>query len=218
MVSLYQLSNWWFSWGMVYYFPIKSHSTTIFLWYSYGFPMGFLWFSYGFPMKSFPVMTQIQSSSTPGASETTPATSDFGSSNDGHFLHARRWQGPSPLPIHGQNSVKGGEGQKLQIQRRIWRWNAENRFISVASWWYILMYQRMVLTWRDFIGSWFWAMDLHQKFDRMIDDFTVLCPDRLKHVVPLEPKTSEKCVILRLVDCSGGQQSYVFNISTIESH
>ena len=29
---------------------MKSHSTTIFLWFSYGFPMVFLWFSYGFPM------------------------------------------------------------------------------------------------------------------------------------------------------------------------
>ena len=31
-------------------YPMKSHSTTIFLWFSYGFPMGFPifpWFSYG---------------------------------------------------------------------------------------------------------------------------------------------------------------------------
>ena len=25
--------------------PIKSHKTTIFLWFSYGFPMVFLWFT-----------------------------------------------------------------------------------------------------------------------------------------------------------------------------
>ena len=29
---------------------IRSHSITIFLWFSYGFPIVFLWFSYGFPM------------------------------------------------------------------------------------------------------------------------------------------------------------------------
>ena len=28
--------------------PIKTHETTIFLWFSYGFPRVFLWFSYGF--------------------------------------------------------------------------------------------------------------------------------------------------------------------------
>ena len=30
--------------------PIQSHKTIIFLWVSYGFPMGFLWVSYGRPL------------------------------------------------------------------------------------------------------------------------------------------------------------------------
>ena len=36
---------------------IKSNQTSIFLWFSQGFPMGFLWVSYGFPMVfyGFPV-------------------------------------------------------------------------------------------------------------------------------------------------------------------
>ena len=67
-------------------YSIQSHSTTIFLWFSYcfpmvfllfpyGFPMVFLWFSYGFPMvslrfsMSLPGPTFIPSSRKRGAGE-----------------------------------------------------------------------------------------------------------------------------------------------------
>ena len=43
-VSVYQRVN-----------PIKSHETSIFLWFSYGFLMVFLWFSYGFPVFKLPM-------------------------------------------------------------------------------------------------------------------------------------------------------------------
>ena len=44
--------------------PIKSHSTTIFLWFFYGFPMVFLWFAQmvifqGEPLQPLPSVHQV---------------------------------------------------------------------------------------------------------------------------------------------------------------
>ena len=49
---IYPLIAWWI-FPVRYvnvYQRVKPGKTTIFLWFSYGFPMVFLWFSYGFPM------------------------------------------------------------------------------------------------------------------------------------------------------------------------
>ena len=90
--------------------PIKSHSTTIFPWFFYGFPMVFPWFSYGFSMVSrLAIPPSPHHRRGPGPSGPGPAPAGPRRTARPGASRARRRRG------------EGGQHRELQRHREKWR-------------------------------------------------------------------------------------------------